>query len=159
MLPPQVPAHFEHAGMDALQDALKHVPPEDFRRLVNTLPHLVPTVPDEFVAYLLQRAGLVPEDDVGPLNSIATTRLVALAAQMVVESAVHDATKLAERRHVAGQPKDLHRLGYNARASARQYGVQLRTEDVSDALCEIGVDFRPRPFYADSEARAASNAP
>lgn len=157
LLPPQPDSCYSHGeGMAMLQAALERVPPEDVQWLVSCLPRMVPTVPDELTQFLTKRAGLVADNaSTSKLNEVAMTRLISLAGQMVVEQAIHEATKLAERRHRGGTPKDLHRLGYSARQTARLEGIQLRTDDVSDALVELGVDFRPRPFYADTKASDA----
>lgn len=157
LLPPQPDSCYSHGeGMAMLQAAMERVPPEDVQWLVSCLPRMVPTVPDELTQFLTKRAGLVADNaSTSKLNEVAMTRLISLAGQMVVEQAIHEATKLAERRHRGGTPKDLHRLGYSARQTARLEGIQLRTDDVSDALVELGVDFRPRPFYADTKASDA----
>eukprot|EP00735_Rhodelphis_limneticus_P012895 TRINITY_DN6314_c0_g1::TRINITY_DN6314_c0_g1_i1::g.519::m.519 TRINITY_DN6314_c0_g1::TRINITY_DN6314_c0_g1_i1::g.519 ORF type:complete len:123 (+),score=-0.31,sp/O04173/TAF10_ARATH/45.22/4e-28,TFIID_30kDa/PF03540.8/4.6e-24,Bromo_TP/PF07524.8/8.9e+03,Bromo_TP/PF07524.8/0.044,PgpA/PF04608.8/0.074,DUF2203/PF09969.4/0.11 TRINITY_DN6314_c0_g1_i1:96-464(+) len=101
--------------------------------LLDLMDKHVPTIPDELVAYYLQKTGFNCPD-------VRVTRLVSLATQKFLTEITNDAFDHCKLRMVSNKDKK------NANK------LTLTVDDVVHAVQEYGIHIRKPDYYADSAA-------
>ncbi|CAK0787889.1 hypothetical protein CVIRNUC_011111 [Coccomyxa viridis] len=112
--------------------------PEDVPELLSSLPDFVSAIPDEFTEYFMERSGMDCSDP-------RLVRLLSLASQRFIATALHDAMQIQARRlkQPAAQLK-------GAGHDIKDKRSTLTIEDLAQALQEHGVDVKRPPYYADA---------
>ncbi|CAL5224758.1 g7495 [Coccomyxa viridis] len=116
--------------------------PEDIPEFLSSLPDYVATVPDEFTEYFMERSGI-------DISDPRLVRLLSLAAQRFIATALNDAMQIQAKRQKqpSAQLKD-------AGHDIKDKRPTLTIEDLAQALQEHGVDVKRPPYYADAPAQA-----
>lgn len=104
--------------------------------VLSDLEDYLPTVPDEVTQHILRVHGAQFDDP-------RLVRLVSLAAQNFLAGVTNDALQVHKRRKQASTWRQKE-LGYNA----KDQRLVLATEDVAEALKELGVDVAAAPYFA-----------
>jgi transcription initiation factor TFIID subunit 10 len=114
----------------------------DTAKLTETLSDLedyLPTVPDEVTAHILKVHGAQLQDP-------RLVRLVSLAAQNFLAGVINDTLQVQKRRKQASAWRQKE-LGYNA----KDQRLVLTTEDVAEALKELGVNVTAPQYFANGQ--------
>lgn len=130
------------AGVDKLYDGLAEAP-------------LV--VPVQLTQYLMRKGGQGPIlynsnlDEREYNEDMRMAQVISFAAQRFMANILNDAMQHHKLRRMAGQ-KALKEIGVDTKDPRRV----LRTEDLTQALLEHGVDLRPPPYYVDADKPQAA---
>ncbi|EIE18848.1 hypothetical protein COCSUDRAFT_68050 [Coccomyxa subellipsoidea C-169] len=119
---------------------MQEPPSTNLPEFLNSLEDFVPTIPDEFTEQSLERCGV-------DCNDKRIVRLVSLAAQRFVASALHDAKQVYSRRQKQ-TPARLKEAGYDV----KDRRPVLLTEDLAEAMLEYGLTLKRPPYYADASS-------
>ena len=110
--------------------------------LLEALSEDEPTVPDELTRYILRTAGVDMRDE-------RALRIVSLAGQRFVASALHDSCLLWKRKRQTLAQRQLKQIGISSTDTSKP---TLTTEDRADVLADQGVHLSSGMYYLDPKA-------
>eukprot|EP00775_Hariotina_reticulata_P012132 gene12132-12270_t len=118
----------------------KPLPPRTLEVMAR-LEQYTPTVPEELVQHCLRRNG----DDCDDPQQM---RLIALAGEKFLSTVIGDAMQIAKRKQQMSLPMR-RQLGYQAPGKKEDKRTVLLTEDITEALTDVGIHIRNASYFVN----------